>query len=339
MASSTIVLSPTPQIEWQCRTVPMKFRFSDWTFFSFPLRVTTQATLRVFEALAHEAPVVPHVAPHEGTEGYLLRSLPIRDDLPRLSAVDGFLRYVPLQYQHGYIDLRTSFADYQRRFSPKTRQTIQRKVRRYTEHCGGRLTWRTFRAPGEMREFVRQARTISKRTYQERLAGAGLPDSESFVAGAEARAAHNQVRGYILFDGELPVSYMYCPIEDGVVMYGHLGFDPSYFDWSVGTILLWLAIEQLYEEQTFHYFDFTEGQSEHKRRFATHHRRCANVLLLRPSARNLALVLGQCAIDALSTCAARTLDRFNLRIKIRRLLRVGTSANSSSLPRVAEEDK
>jgi len=237
--------------EGRRRAVPIRFQLSDWTLFSVALRLQEQAVHPLRDLPPPFVLDGPPGAPPLGTEGYLFRSVPIACELPRISTIGGFLRYVPLQYQHGYIDLRTSFDAYQKRFSSKSRSTITRKVRRYADHCGGTILWRTYKQPDEMREFLRLARLISKRTYQEKLLAAGIPESEDFIARAETLAANQQVRAYILFDGERPVSYMYCPVRSGVVFYAYLGYDPDYFHWSVGTVLLWFVIGQLFDEGQF----------------------------------------------------------------------------------------
>jgi hypothetical protein len=310
-------------INSQPRAVPIRFQLGDWTLFSVPLHVEVESVRPIRDARPNVMPECPSRPLAKGSDGYLFRCVPIATDLPRIASVGRFLRYVPLQYQHGYIDLQTSFDVYQKRFSAKSRSTIARKLRRYAEHCGGAIPWRTFKASGEMAEFVQLARVISKRTYQERLLDAGLPASEEFIARAEALAASQRVRAYILFDGELPVSYLYCPVHDGVVSYGYLGFDPDYFHWSVGTMLLWLAIRELFEESCFSYFDFTEGQSEHKRRFATHQMRCANVFLVRRSPRNTTLIFSHALMDQCSRWMGSMLDRVGVKPRIKRLLRAG----------------
>ena len=304
----------------------MRFQLGDWTLFSVPLRLQEQSVHPLRDLPPPFVDDGPPATPPQGTEGYLFRCVPIACELPRISAIGGFLRYVPLQYQHGYIDLRTSFAVYQKRFSAKSRSTITRKVRRYADHCGGTVLWRTFKQPDEMREFFRLARLISERTYQEKLLSAGIPASEAFMAEARALAANQQVRGYILFDGERPVSYMYCPVRGGVVVYGYLGYDPDYFHWSVGTVLLWFAIGQLFDEGQFSHFDFTEGQGEQKRRFATYEQRCANVFLVRRSARNTTIILSHLTLEQCSRWLGATLDRLGAKHRIKRLLRAGTPA-------------
>ena len=318
------------------RAIPIKFQLGDWILFSVPLRLEEQAVHHIRDATVNGVPECPPGPLPPGVEGYAFRSVPIEAELPRITAIGSFLRYVPLQYRHGYIDLRTSFDTYQKRFSAKSRSTMARKLRRYADHCSGTIRWRTFKARGEMAEFIRLARAVSERTYLERLLSVGIPDSTEFLARAEALAANDQVRAYILFDGDRPVSYMYCPVVENVVIYDYLGFDPDYFHWSVGTVLLRLAIEQLFEEQRFSHFDFTEGQSEHKRRFATHERHCANVFMVRRSARNTTLILSHAMMETCSRWVGSTLNRIGVKRRIKRFMRGGIPATRTESAKPAE---
>ena len=90
---------------------------------------------------------------------------------------------------------------------------------------------------------------------------------------------------------------------------------------SVGTVLQWLAIEQLFDEACFRYFDFTEGQSDHKRLFATHQQQCANVFLVKDTLRNTMLIHGHRLMDQFSKWLGTTLERFGIKARIKRLLR------------------
>lgn len=306
---------------WQMRKVPFKFQLSDWTLFqaSLPLQLRS---IELAEAGKPEAVAIPgedNLAP--GSQGFALRRLPVEGALPRLARSGPFLRYVPLQYQHCYIDLGTSFEDYQKKFSSKTRSTINRKIRKYTEHCGGSLKWHSYRSPDEVPSFFQLARAVSKLTYQEKLLDAGLPDTPEFIERSRALAANGQLRAYVLFDGERPVSYLYCPVQDGVAIYAYLGYDPAYMHLSVGTVLQWLALEEMFNEGGLRYFDFTEGQSDHKRLFATHQRQCAHVYLVRPTLRNAAILRGHALMDRFSSWTGQMLDRYGVKAKVRRLIR------------------
>lgn len=306
---------------WQCRPVPFKFQLGDWSLFSVSLPLQVRAVQLIDQTPPAVAPTPPTGELMPGSYGFLIRGLPIAAPLPVVSRVDDYLCYVPLQYQHCYIDLGLSFASYQKKFSSKTRSTINRKIRKYSEHCGGSIPWKAYKAPGEMRDFFRHARAVSKLTYQERLLDAGIPDTEDFIAQTESLAAEQRVRAYILFDGERPVSYLYCPVQDGVLNYAYLGYDPDYMQMSVGTVLLWIAVEQLFDEACFRYFDFTEGESDHKRLFATHQQQCANVFLVKKTIRNTAVIYSHLFMDRFSKWLGTMLDRLGIKARIKRFLR------------------
>lgn len=306
---------------WQCRPVPFKFQLGDWTLFSVSIPLQVRAVKLSDQTPPVVAPSPPADELMPGSQGFLIRGLPIVAPLPAISRSGDYFRYAPLQYQHCYIDLGQSFESYQKKFSSKTRSTINRKIRKYAEHCGGSIPWKTYKAPEDMREFFRLARTVSKSTYQERLLDAGIPGSEAFIAQAESLAAEQRLRAYILFDGERPVSYLYCPVEEGVLTYAYLGYDPDYMHMSVGTVLQWLAVEQLFEEACFRYFDFTEGQSDHKRLFATHQQQRANVYLVRKNLRNAVIIKSHMFMERFSTWLGTMLDRFGIKARIKRFLR------------------
>jgi hypothetical protein len=309
---------------WEYRKVTLKYHLSDWLLFSayLPLQVRSERLVNGTE------PVISLAAPEQKLEGdsqgFMIRGLPVIGDLPAINRSENYLFYVSSQYCHCYIDLGIGFEEYKKKFSAKTRSTINRKIRKYQDHCGGNILWKTYQSPEEIRQFFQLARSVSKLTYQERLLNAGLPDTEEFIHGAELLAAEQRLRAYILFDGEKPVSYLYCPVHDEVLIYAYLGYDPAYMQLSVGTVLQWLALEALFAEKRFRYFDFTEGQSDHKRLFATHQQQCVNLLILQKSLKNNLLVYSHWGLEVFSRWLGEVLAKFGLKSKIKRLLRFGT---------------
>lgn len=310
-------------IHWRRALVPMRFQLSDWTLFStsFSLEMCSFGLGESIEAEWTEAP--PSCWPYSDGDGYMLRAVEIPEAMPQLSKVADFIRFVPLQYSHCYIDLAIGIEQYRSKFSSKTRSTIQRKVRKFKEHSGGDVLWRRYSAPDEMKEFHRLARQVSVKTYQERLLDAGIPGGSEFLAQMEEQAAGEGVRGYLLFDGEKPVSYLYCPVQRNSLIYAYLGYDPDYIKLSVGTVLQWLAVEDMFSEGRFQYFDFTEGESEHKRLFATHEQRRANVMFVRDTFRARlvvrSFVFWNDVVERLGGVAAR----YGVKAKLRRWMRFG----------------
>jgi len=263
-------------------------------------------------------PELPALTPEAA--GYLIAGVPQAGVAGEVSRLGAYLRYCTKAYLHCYIDLSGDFATYQAKFSGKTRSGISRKVRKFTESAGGEEV-RRYTRPGELDEFFRLARSVSSQSYQERLLDAGLPTDERFLATAKAAAERDEVRAYLLFHRGEPVSYLYCPVVDNVLLYDYLGYLPGFASLSVGTVLQWLALRSLFDERRFSAFDFTEGESDHKRLFSTHQTPCSNHLILLPTVRNRVVVHAHRGVDRFSAWAGATLERYDLKRKVRRFVR------------------
>ncbi len=305
---------------WVERPVRLKFALGEVSLFTttFPFLVYDAHFTELTTDLDEPRPPLDAFP---GARGALVRSHPVEADLPRVSRVRDLLRYVPNQYDRYYVSLTGSFADYLKKFSSKSRSTLLRKVRRFAEFSGGEVRWREFRKPDEMDEFHRLARTVSEKTYQERLLDAGLPDTPEFRRRMAELAAQDAVRAYVLFHGDGAVAYLYCPAQEGVLLYEYLGYDPQFAEWSPGTVLQHLALEKLFAEGRFRMFDFTEGGGPHKQFFATGSTRCADVYLFRRAARSLLLVNLHARMDGMSATLGRALDSLGLKRRIKKLLR------------------
>jgi CelD/BcsL family acetyltransferase involved in cellulose biosynthesis len=162
---------------------------------------------------------------------------------------------------------------------------------------------------------------VSKKTYQERLLNAGLPDTESFWGDAKVLASADRVRAYTLHLQGKAIAYLYSPATDGVLYYQFLGYDPSHAGLSPGTVLQYLAFERLFAEHRFALFDFESGEGQHKRQFATDSRLCADVYSFRFSPRALAYTGLHVALTTMTKGAIRMADRLGLREHSRRLTR------------------
>lgn len=311
------------QSRWQDIRVPFKFQLSDLTLATVHLPMRARQVALSDEVAAADRPEPPADALEPGCHGFVVRSLPVSSDQPVFRREGRYICYTPKQYEHCYIDLSLSFDQYKAKFSSKTRSTIKRKLSRWAEHCGGQTTWRAYRTASEMPEFFGHARAVSAKTYQERLLDAGLPEGDDFLAEIVQLAARDEVRAYVLFDGTRPVSYLYCPVRGATLIYAYLGYDPDYLKHSVGTVLQWLALEGLFAEGKFRYFDFTEGQSEHKLLFSTHRVRTANVFFVRDTAFNALVLHAHHRFGQLTSWLGSKLEKAGVKTKIRRVLRFG----------------
>jgi len=312
---------------WKPTSLPLEFRVGE-----IELRTVTLNGL-VYRGLFGDPdfPVGGPPPPAEllggEVEAALVYSAPVTEALPRLGHEHGVLRYVPSQYRRHFLDLRDgTFPQYLEGFSSKTRSTLRRKVRKWSESQAGpdQPAMRVYRTPAEIETFLGLARGLSEKTYQERLLGRGLPTEPAFYAEMLALAAEDQLRGYLLFSKEQPAAFLLCPIREGCVLYEWVGYDPAFATFSPGTVLQFLALEHLFGEERHRLFDFTEGEGEHKAFWARGHAPCADIYYLRPTLRNRALVGGHAGLHLASRAAVHLLDRYGVKARLKRLLRQGT---------------
>ena len=87
-----------------------------------------------------------------------------------------------------------------------------------------------------------------------------------------------------------PISFLYFVKKRRRLIARYGGFDPDYAKLSPGTVHLLLCIERLFEEPDYGIFDFGQGPCDYKEFFATDGAPCADVLILRKTPRNVAIV-------------------------------------------------
>ncbi len=265
------------------------------------------------------APAIPALT--AGQHGYRILSAP-SDNLTEICGrFPGFIIGGLQHYQRYYIDMAGGYDDYLGRFSSKTRSTFNRKRRKLAEHFGDSFEIREYRTADELTEFLAQAIPLSRLTYQARLLDAGLPESDAARAQMLALAAADQLRAYLLFAEGKAVSYLYLPIEQGVISYAFLGYDPAIANFSPGTVLQLEALDRLYAEGRYRYFDFTEGEGAHKAMFGTDSLAACSFFLLKPDLSNRVLMAALRGFDGGVAVASKLAERSGLNARLRRMLR------------------
>jgi CelD/BcsL family acetyltransferase involved in cellulose biosynthesis len=305
---------------WQRGPAPLKFQLGDVVLAE--ARLTLYRRSAGLQEAALDAATIPPPPPSlKGAAGYVVWSQPISSRLPVLRTRDRSILYAPRQYRRFLVDLSGGFDQYMAGFSGKTRSGLKRKLRKFGELSGGNIDLREYRTPEEIAEFVSMARVLSAKTYQERLLRRGLPGTDDFLGSAQALAREDNVRAYLLFLSGEPISYLYSPVKDGVVLYDYLGYDPARASISPGTVLQLLVLERLFAERRFMLFDFTEGEGQHKELFSTESRLCADFYVLRRRLWPMSLILLHRAVDRTSAVLGTTFDRLHLKSRMRRLMR------------------
>jgi len=287
----------------------LKLQVGARTLVSFPRRLVRVAW-SLEQAMAGRGPAMPLL--QAADDGYLVTSL------PEAVTVDaGGLRFVRQRYVRYYVDLAGGREAWAAGLSGQARSGLKRKVKKVAAANGGVLDVRRYRSADEMAAFHPLARRVSATTYQERLLGSGLPaDATALVAAA----AQDRARAWLLFLGEAPVAYLWCGADGDTLRYDYVGHDPAHQALSVGSVLMAEALGDLFADR-FRWFDFTEGEGQHKRGLASGGVAACDVLLLRATIANRAAVAAVGGFDAAMVVAKRWSETPALRQIARRVRR------------------
>ncbi|MFL0671349.1 MAG: GNAT family N-acetyltransferase [Erythrobacter sp.] len=235
-------------------------------------------------------------APPMGPDGLRVLSVPAAGLPALLARFPGLIAGARQDYRRHYIDMSLGFDGYMARFSGKTRSTLRRKARKLAEDAGG-YTITEHRTASEVEQFLSLALPLSARTYQARLLDAGLPASPQARRAMLEAAKAGRMRCFLLHAGGQAAAYLSLPVVGDTLVYAHLGYDPDWARLSPGTVLQMEALERLFAEGGYRWFDFTEGEGAHKALFGTDSAECASLMLLKSSLANRALLGARAGFD------------------------------------------
>lgn len=296
----------------------LPLRIGARTLFTLRRRLR-RASLSLNEALSGAVPTLPALS--EDEHGYFVTALP-EAQLAALQARHSDLKLFTRQhYRRHFARLNQDFETYLAGFSSKSRSTLRRKLKRLIDRSDGVLDLRAYRDEDEIANFHALARTVSAKTYQERLLDAGLPDGPEALADMQRLACAGRARGWLLFVDGAPIAYLWTPAVGATLIYAYLGYDPAFADYSPGSVLQLEAMRLLMDERAFALFDFTEGEGQHKSLFATGSVDCVDLLLLRPGAANLLIGRALGGFDGAVALAKRVSHSLGLIGAARRLRR------------------
>lgn len=232
------------------------------------------------------------------------------------------VRYAPSKtVEHFFISMPASFDEYMGKFSSKTRNTLLRRIRKLEKAAGDKLRLERVTQEDEVDSFVKNAVVVSQKTYQWHLLGLGLRDPERLKAELKFLARQGWARCYLLWCDEKPVAFMLCRQDHSTCYYIDVGFDPDWTQYSPGTVLQLMVLQDVFSFSRPSIFDFGTGEGEHKRFFGNSSYLETDLYLFRPKA----YALFACAVhrtsSAVSSLAVGLLDRVDLKKKIKKLIR------------------
>ncbi|WP_170176752.1 GNAT family N-acetyltransferase [Litorilituus sediminis] len=215
-----------------------------------------------------------------------------------------------------------SFEQYLAKFSAKSRSTLKRKVKKAVNSG---VIMRTFCTPDDVDIFLRDARFIGNKTYQKKLFDAAIPETSQFKEAVIKQAQQGCLLAAILYKENEPIAYLYCPQKNQSYMYTYLGYLPKYQQYSPGTVLQYLLLEHIFSlTNKAKYFDFTEGDGEHKKLFSSELVSCCNCLVINNNSSDYFWLKLQCYFDTFSAFIGKILSKLRVKQTVKRLIRRST---------------
>jgi GNAT acetyltransferase-like protein len=287
------------------------------------------------EASAYDL-VFARVQALEGIDGVFFEGLPTDSFLwtyLKSATNNKLVRYIPKkQVEHFLISMPASFDEYMGKFASKTRNTLARRIRKLEKAVDGKLRLERITAEDQVDAFVDNAVAISKKTYQWHLLGLGLREPGRLKAELKFLARRGWARCYLLWCEKTPTAFMLCRQDHATCYYIDVGFDPDWTQYSAGTVLQLLVLQDLFAFNKPRVFDFGPGAGEHKRFFSNTSYTEADLYLLQPRP----YPLFACAVNRTTSRASSLmvgfLDRIGLKKRIKKLIRRSSIAKGLSDP-------
>lgn len=313
-------------MEWWPEVFRLSFALGPYALWRAPLRVqvTRHGVSGAVQQPADLQPLLHHLVQGplaSGGDGCLLFGHRLADTLPPVFDVGGWPAQVlddGLQY---IADLTLGVEGYWAQFKGKTRSTLRRKVKAFTEASGGTLDWRLMGTPDELREFHRLAQALSQRTYQHKLFNHGLPSDPAFLGRSLDKAARGDAWGCLLyFQGEV-CAFFYMEGEGDVLGWDYVGYDSAVARFSPGTVLMTVVMDAFLAMGRYRFMDFGAGEGQHKSLFASDRVRMGSILVLRPTVRHRLLLRAHRAFTSVALGVLGLLKRSGVHAWLRKTLK------------------
>ena len=295
--------------------------------FSFPLRCVQFVGTPFFpsdssawDGLFARVNEIPNV------EGIFFEGLPCNSFLwnyiHQSATTRNMVRYVSNPpTEHFVISMPESFNAYMGKFSSQTRRKLRRVIITLEELLPGKLRLDKMTEETEVDSFVENAVRVSKTTYQWHLLGMGLRDASAVKAELRFLARQGWARCYLLWCDQTPVAFMLCQQDESTCYQMDVGFDPEWSQYSVGTVLQLLVLQDLFAFKQPQVFDFGRGAGEHKRFFGNTCYLDADLYLLRRRLYPLLACGVNAAVAGASSAADGVLKRMGLKRGMKKLIR------------------
>jgi hypothetical protein len=233
-----------------------------------------------------------------------------------------FLAYQPEPAKpHLLLRFAGTFQDYMGKFSAKHRKNINREIKRLKTGDLGQFQFVRYELPEEVPTFLEQAVKLSQKTYQWILLHRGLDDPNLLRHRLPLLAKHGWFRSYLLFCGGKACAFLLGYQCHGRFLFFEIGYDPAMASYSVGTVMQFLAVEDLFNYNRPEVMDLGTFD-RYKEVLSTERHFRSSVFLFPRTVRSRCMRASHHGLLAVNRALSALLDRCNLKTKLRKGMRV-----------------
>jgi hypothetical protein len=214
-----------------------------------------------------------------------------------------------------------TFTDYMAKFSAKHRKNINREIKRLKSGALGEFQFVRYELPEEVPTFLEQAVELSKKTYQWILLHRGLDDPNLLRHRLPLLAKHGWFRSYLLFCGGKASAFLLGYQCHGKFIFFEIGYDPEMAAYSVGTVMQFLAVEDLFNHNRPEVMDLGTFD-RYKEMLSTETHLGSSVFLFPRNARARIMRTSHHGLLVTNRALSALVDRFNLKTKLKKWMRV-----------------
>lgn len=203
----------------------------------------------------------------------------------------------------------------------KVRYNIKRSVKQMSDAFDGNIKLKEYRQECDVEDLLTNVNSIFKKCWQSHVMGYYDRDSSVQIENKKFQAKNAWLRCFVLECNNSPVAFVIGSQFNGYFEYEETGFDPDYSKHSPGTVMTYLLIESLFNENKPRLINFGYGENVYKKVFGNHCYTAFNILACHKSSKFNRLLNIQKILNKIYSIISKSLVKLNLDKYIRKILK------------------
>ena len=232
---------------------------------------------------------------------------------------------------HWNIEIAPTYDEQLQGLGKSTRGTLRNNLNRFKREFDGRYEIKRHGADEDLKALMATAEEVAKSSYHAGL-GAGFTPSERersiYSAAHDLGVLWSRV---LMIDGR-PAAFMHALEWRGVLTGTYMAHSRDFTKLPIGTILLFMALEELCAERRISRWDFGPGDAEYKRRLCTHQHVDQRKTIFARTLKAQRVRLITAAGEKIESGLKATIEKLNLGLRFRTMFR-NRIRNKNKTPR------